>query len=123
MSQDKAPSQQLEWALQGLAASAADQAGLFPEECTACGLVGGFHVGYLAVRNKALELTPEQQSHVEGIRERIENMQSSDSLAMFLFPDDSEWNELRSSAQQCLAVFGWEKAIPPVNRNGDATID
>ena len=118
MYEDQAALEQLKWAVQALAAPAAEQPQLFPKDvCVPCELLTDFQDWYLVTRQRtSLRMTPQQQHALSEIREAI---QALGEVACFSAEELStpSWTALREQAVGCLNQFGWSQMLPPEGRS------
>jgi hypothetical protein len=119
MNEDEAAFQQLKWAVQALAASADDQAHLYPSfACPACELLLDFDDWHRAtVWRKSLAITTDQRKALDSIQAQIDSMEETPCFSTVAIRDRADWQRLRDSASRCLELFGWERDLPPDRRS------
>lgn len=122
MNEDKAALEQLKRAVQALAASAEDQARLFPPlACPACELISDFTGWHHAtVWREALAISVEQRKALQLLQSRIDAMEQTPCFSMEAIRDREDWQRVRASAARCLECFGWEQGLPPEPRSSQA---
>ena len=117
--EDQTAQQQLRWAIQALAASAEDQARLFPPSaCTACELLGDFENWYgVVVSRDSLGIAAEQRAALDAVKGHIVAMEPTQCFTGPGALERRDWQELRLRAAACLSSFGWAAGVPPSDRS------
>lgn len=116
--EDEGALQQLQWAIQALAANEADQPALFPDfVCVCCELINDFGNWYHAtIWRESLVFTERQRQSLESLNKRIDVLEHTVCFSNSIL-EKEDWCELRTSASECLSMFGWQRNPPPINRS------
>ena len=119
MSEEQSAVQQLQWAVQALAASAAAQLTMYPEfVCPACELVSDFDNWSRATTCRSSPgITEEQRAALQAMQSWIESMEPTACFSGQSSLERQDWEHLRGLAAVCLAAFRWESALPPSGRS------